>query len=217
VATDFTIIDLPGVGLNFSAGSLPAFTNGAGVTYDIRFQVAGSNVWHTHATGVNANQPFSFSLPQPGNIYYTTIGFFFGDVPAGFGMGDTIVLTFIAGASAPNNTLVNRFIVSYGNDSREGGGTANLRPSPTPDPGNQVRPDGSGYIEVDDNNVPQGNWEWRESNGWFFTPATPNVPLGSLPQTGIPGTLWIAVAINLMAIGALSALIIKKRKAARLK
>jgi len=203
--------------LYFVSGSLPAFTNSAGVTYDIRFQVAGSSVWHTHATNVSANQAFTFSLPQPGNIRYTAIGFFFGTVPANFGQGNTIVLTFIAGASAPNNTLVNRFIVGYNHGEREGGGTANLRPSPTPGSGNQLRPDGNGYIEIDDNNVPQGNWEWRESNGWVFTPGTPNVPTGPMPQTGIPGTLWIAVAINLMAIGALGTLIIKKRKAAKLK
>ena len=216
--TDFAIIDLPGVGLYFTSGSLPAFTHGAGVTYDIRFQVAGSSAWHTHATGVNANQPFSFSLPQPGNIYYTAIGFFFGNVPANFGLGNSIIMTFIAGYNAPNNTLVNRFIVTSGGEEREGEGEANvLRPPPTPGPGNHLRPDGNGYLELNNNNVPQGNWNWREGNGWVFTPNTPNVPLGSLPQTGIPGTLWIAVAINLMAIGALSALIIKKRKQARLK
>ncbi|MCL2364962.1 MAG: Cna B-type domain-containing protein [Defluviitaleaceae bacterium] len=87
---------------------------------------------------------------------------------------------------------------------------------PTPGPGNHLRPNGNGYLELDDNNVPQGNWVWRESNGWFFIPDG-NIPMGRMPQTGIPGTVWITVAINLMAVGALSTLIIKKRKAARLK
>ncbi|MCL2364963.1 MAG: SpaA isopeptide-forming pilin-related protein [Defluviitaleaceae bacterium] len=198
-ATDFEIVDLPGLGLYFTSGSLPAFHNGAGVTYDIRFQVAGSDVWHTHATHVNANQPFTFSLPQTGGIRYTSIGFFFGNVPANFGLGNTIVLSFIAGA-APNNLLVNRFFVSYGSDNRQGQGEATVVPPPD--------------LELDDGNVPQGNWEWRDGNGWFFVPDT-NVPMGQMPQTGIPGTVWIAVAINLMAVGALTTLIIHKKKKAR--
>ena len=217
---DFSIVDIPGAGLYFTSGSLPAFTNSAGVTYDIRYQVAGSSTWHTHATNVSANQAFSFSLPQSGSTRYTSIGFFFGDVPANFGLGNTIVMTFIAGNSAPNNTLVNRFIVGYNYGEREGSGTANLIPPPPPaGPGNTLRPNGpngDSYLYLDDNDTPLGNWEWRDSNGWIFIP-DPNVPLGRLPQTGIPGTLWIAVAINLMAIGALSTLIIKKRKNARIK
>jgi len=187
--SDFTIVDRPGVGLFFAAGSLPAFTHGAGVTYDIRFQIEGSDVWHTHITNVDANQPFAFYLPQSGNIYYTSIGFFFGDVPAGFGLGNTIVLTFTAGISAPNNTLNNRFFVRYNDRSREGGGQSTL-----------VLPPPS-----------EGSWEWRDSNGWLFIP-NPNVPLGQLPQTGISTSLWIAVGLNLMAIGAFTTLIIRKRK-----
>ena len=213
-ASDFTIVDRPGVGLFFSAGSLPAFTHGAGVTYDIRFQVDGSDVWHTYTTNVDASRPFTFSLPQPGNIYYTSIGFFFGDVPANFGINNTIVLTFIAGASAPNNTLINRFFVRYSDSTREGGGTATLTPPPTPGPGNHLRPDGDGYIEVNNRDVPQGNWYWRESNGWAFIPNV-NVPLGQVPQTGVSSTLWVAVGLNLMAIGALTTLIINKRKKAK--
>jgi len=176
VATGFEIVDLPGVGLYFTAGSLPAFANGAGVTYDIRFRVEGSNVWHTHATNVSASQAFNFTLPQTSNTRYTHIGFFFGDVPANFGLGNTIVLTFTAGSSAPNNTLINRFFVSYGSTSREGGGQATLI---TPN----VSSGGSGSIAV-----------------------------GNMPQTGVSTTLWLAVALNLMAISALTTLIIKKRR-----
>jgi len=138
-------------------------------------------------------------------------------VPAGFGQGNSIVMTFIAGDNAPNNTLVNRFIVTSGGETREGEGEANVvRQPPTPGPGNTLRPNGSGYIEIDDNNVPQGSWEWRDSNGWLFIPDT-TVPLGQIPQTGLPASFWLIAGVNIMAIGALSTLIIRKRKKVRLK
>ena len=118
--TNFAIIDMPNQGLNFRSGSIPAFANGAGITYDIRYRVAGSNVWHTHATGVNANAPFSFALPQPGNLHYTDIGLFFGTVPVGFGRGNQIVFTFVIGNNAPNNTLINDFLIMFDNVERPG-------------------------------------------------------------------------------------------------
>jgi len=118
--TDFTIMDMPGRGLNFLSGSLPAFTNGEGLTFDIRYTIAGSNEWHTHATGIDASRPFTFSLPQPGNLHYTNIGFFFGDVPAGFGLNNEIVLTFIVGDDAPNNVLINEFLIRYNSIERPG-------------------------------------------------------------------------------------------------
>ena len=130
--TDFTIIDFPGLGLNFASGRLPAFTNGAGITYDIRYRVAGSNEWRTYLTGIDASQPFNFSLPQSGSLHYTHIGFFFGDVPADFGLGNEIVQSFVVDNNAPDNILVNRFIVSYGDAVREAGGVARvISDSPT--------------------------------------------------------------------------------------
>jgi len=119
--SDFAIVDIPSQGLNFQSGSLPAFNNGEGITFDIRYMVAGSDEWRTHATGIDASSPFDFTLPQPGNLHYTSIGFFFGNVPADFGLNSEIVLTFVVGEGAPNNTLVNRFIVQYSNIEREGG------------------------------------------------------------------------------------------------
>jgi len=119
--SNFTVIDMPGRGLNFQSGSLPAFTGGAGITYEIRYRVFGNNTWHVHQTGIDASQPFTFNLPQPGNLYYTEIGFFFGDVPADFGLGNQIVMTFRVGAGAPNNMLQNDFVVRYGNIERPGG------------------------------------------------------------------------------------------------
>ena len=118
--TNFAIIDRPGLGLNFQSGSIPAFNNGAGITYDIRYRVYGSNEWHTHATGINANAPFAFDLPQPGDLYYTHIGLFFGTVPAGFGLGNEIVYTFVVGDNAPNNVLVNDFFIVFNNIEQPG-------------------------------------------------------------------------------------------------
>jgi len=118
--SNFTIVDIPGRGLNFQSGRLPAFTGGAGITYEIRYRVAGSGEWHTYATGIDASQPFNFSLPQPGDLYYTEIGFFFGTVPADFALNNEIVLTFMVGADAPNNVLINQFWVRYDNLEREG-------------------------------------------------------------------------------------------------
>jgi len=118
--TNFTILDLPGQGLNFSSGTLPAFTNGEGITYEIRYRVAGSTTWNIYQTGIDAAQPFSFSLPQPGNLWYTHIGFFFGDVPASFGLNNEIILSFIVGDDAPNGVLINNFVVQYSDVEREG-------------------------------------------------------------------------------------------------
>jgi len=144
---DFTIIDRPGLGLNFQSGSLPAFTNGAGITYEIRYTVAGSNQWRVHATGIDASQPFTFSLPQPGDLYYTNIGFFFGNVPADFALGNQIVLTFVVGDNAPNNTLINSFAVGFNSIEREGYSPyrpivtpGDDTPQPTPTPGPQETP-----------------------------------------------------------------------------
>ncbi|MCL2353560.1 MAG: InlB B-repeat-containing protein, partial [Defluviitaleaceae bacterium] len=133
---NFAIIDTPGVGLNFQSGSLPAFTNGTGITYDIRYRIAGDNTWHTHIAGVDAAAPFSFSLPQTGSLHYTYIGLFFGDVPAGFGASNEIVLTFIVGSYAPNNLLINNFAIMFNNITI---------PGETPDnPPTLLRPGGEG-------------------------------------------------------------------------
>jgi len=112
---NFTIVDMPSAGLNFVSGNIPAFTNSAGVTYDIRTRTAGSTEWVTQAANVSAANAFTFSVPQPGNLHYTEIGLFFGNVPVGFGLGDEIVLTFIVGDNPPGHTLTNMFWVRYDN------------------------------------------------------------------------------------------------------
>jgi len=216
---DFAVVDMPGIGLNFVSGNIPAFANSVGVTYDIRYRVAGSDVWHTHISGVSAGQSFNFTLPQPGTIHYTEIGLFFGTVPADFALGNTITFTFVAGSAAPNGMLVNHFIVLHGG-SNNTGSTPQIPTLRPPVNGNHTLvadSNGNGYIELDDSGTPLGSWQWDDTlDQWGFIDLSDiSVPLGFLPQTGIPGSLWIAVAVNLMAIGALSTLIIKKRKNAK--
>ena len=141
---NFTIVDIPGVGLNFRSGLLPAFTNGAGVTYEIRYMRAGETQWRVLQTGINAANPHSFSLPQPGNLHYTAIGFYFGNVPADFALGSEIVLTFVVG-NAPNNVLVNNFVFSFDNIQYDG--YSPYRPivvTPTTPPVATTTPGGSG-------------------------------------------------------------------------
>jgi len=215
---DFSIIDMPGLGLNFASGSLPAFANGAGVTYTIRYRVAGDNQWRTHATNINAAAPFTFSLPQPGNLQYTEIRFDFGTVPANFGLGDTIRLTFIAGDNAPNNTLVNNFVMLYNN--RNVPGESPDRPIVIPRPptnGNLIpNGNGNGYIELDDNDTPMGEWIWN-GNEWDFIEAdNGGIPLGRIPQTGLQGySQWLISFIFLTittGLGTLCFMLAKKRK-----
>jgi len=238
--TDFTVMDMPGRGLNFQSGSLPAFTHGAGITYEIRYRVAGSDVWHVHATGISASQPFNFSLPQPGNLHYTEIGFFFGDVPADFALGNEIVMTFRVGAGAPNNQLINQFLVRYSNIERQGespnppivippgggngsgngyghnppGGSGGNQPAPGGGGGNQLVPGGDGrYIELDDTGVPLGEWVWDDDNGtWTFIQNLP-VPLGAsnVPQTGLSG-IELYLFMMAMSMAGMAVLFLNRRR-----
>ena len=216
--TDFAIVDMPGVGLNFVSGSLPAFANSQDVTYDIRYMVQGSNTWNTLISGVDASAPFNFTLPQPGNVHYTDIGLFFGTVPAYFGLGNTITFTFVAGDSAPNNELVNHFIVMHGNIVTDGDSPYRPRLRPPLTNGNTLMPNGNGYIELDGNNTPLGQWTWNnQANRWDFTQLNnAPVPMGRLPQTGLStATLWFAAILNIVLIGGIGTLCMMKMKKRR--
>ena len=189
-ATAFTIVDMPGVGLNFVSGSLPAFTHGQGVTYDIRYRVAGSNQWRTLVQGINAASPFYFELPQPGNLHYTDIRFDFGTVPVNFGLGNEIILRFVVGDNAPNNTLVNHFIVGYsGNNSQ---GESPHTPVVVPPP----FVNGGGTVTIVD--------DLMDMDGG-------NIPLGFMPQTGNEAWVyWIGSAISFALISGLASMIFMK-------
>ena len=214
---NFSIVDVPGRGLNFRTGHMPAFTNGAGITYEIRYTVAGSNEWRVLSSNIDAGRPFTFHLPQSGSMHYTAIGFFFGTVPAGFALGNEIVLTFVVGNDAPNNILVNNFWISYDNIVRDG--DSPYRPIVIQPPnvnGNNTlvpAPDGNGYFELDDDNVPLGQWTWNDNrNEWIFN----GFGVGPMPQTGfMDHALWLASALFLATsagLGTMSYMKAKKRK-----
>jgi len=212
-------------------GSLPAFSNSDGVTYEIRYRIAGSSVVHVHQTGIPASAPFNFALPQPGNLYYTHIEFYFGTVPADFALGNQITLTFRVGDNAPNNTLINHFVVMHNGAQTTGDSSHDptVIPPTLPPPyinGNHTlvpNDNGNGYFELDDNGVPLGQWMWNDQfDQWEFIeildPLTPlgAIELGAIPQTGIMDhALWLASALFLAisaGLGTMSFMKAKKRK-----
>ena len=72
---------------------------------------------------------------------------------------------------------------------------------PTPPIGNTLVPgDNGSFLEVDDNDVPLGEWNWDEDTGtWIFSPY---VPLGELPQTGLEEILPVMFALFGIAFAA---------------
>jgi len=200
--TNFAIIDMPGRGLNFVSGSLPAFTNSDGVTYAIRYRVAGSNAWRTLASGIDATSPFTFSLPQPGNLHYTYIEIYFGTVPVGFGMGDIITFTFVVSDDAPGGLLINQFLIMH--DGRETHGQSPYVPIITiPE------------LEIGDGGVPGGEWVWDDERGEYVW-RPDEEELGVIPQTGFMYRDNIFIAILYGSFTAIMAVItvlsIKKYK-----
>jgi len=207
---------LPGLGLNFQSGTLPAFHNSAGITYEIRYMRAGETQWRVHATGINAAAPHTFTLPQPGNLHYTAISFYFGNVPANFAQGNEIVLTFVVGANAPNNILRNNFVRSFDNIQHDGRSpyaptvnppttTAPTASNPTntgTTPPPNVNGGGNG-LDLGDGNIPLGGWDNQGG-------------VGQMPQTGIMDyALWLASALFVAisaSLGTLSYMKAKKRK-----
>jgi len=208
-ATNYAVVDIPGVGLNFLSGTIPALHNGAGVTYSVRYRVAGSSVVHTHATGIPASAPFTFALPQPGDRHYTHIELYFGTVPADFALGDEIVFTFRVGNNAPNNLLVNHFVVMHNGAETPGQSPYQPVVLPPPPSNGPLVPNGNGngYIELDDGGIPRGEWIWND-NQWVFTEIeNDGVPLGIMPQTGIGSLPWLATMLSLIITGGMGTLL----------
>ena len=109
----YTISDKPDKGLDFVSAELPAFTNGAGITYDIVYftNLNGKQVLHA---GVPADKAFSFTAPAlKSGEYITALTLDFGTVPAGFAVGDTMKMTFKVWDNPPSQTLTNIGILSY--------------------------------------------------------------------------------------------------------
>lgn len=109
----YKIIDKPDKGLDFVSASLPAFTNGSGITYDVIYYTnqQGRRVLHSD---VPADQVFSFNAPAlASGEYITLISLEFGTVPAGFAADDSITISFRVWDNPPSETLVNAGILSY--------------------------------------------------------------------------------------------------------
>lgn len=110
----YSITDKPDRGLDFVSASLPAFAQGSGVAYDVVYYTSGGAEVVLYS-GVSAASAFSFTAPAlaPGE-YITAIELDFGTVPAGFGVGDTIDMTFKVWDNPPAKTLTNVGILFYG-------------------------------------------------------------------------------------------------------
>jgi len=218
--SNFSIIEVPGKGLNFTSASLPAFANSAGVTYSIMYRVYGSATWQVYSSGISASQPFSFSLSQPGDLYYTHIKFLFGTVPANFGLGNEIIATFYVGEEAPDGQLVNNFwtmwdgsgvrdkssvenesSVEYGSDSENVSGGGNISGGGYGTGGGYV----SGDTNVSDGGHGTGSGNiigGEDISGASVTAVTPSSGDGEgrLPQTGNGSNVVLWLALVLLAI-----------------
>jgi uncharacterized repeat protein (TIGR02543 family) len=91
-------------------------------------------------------------------------------------------------------------------------------PEPTPEPeralppGDQddLTPGGDNYIELDDNGQPLGEWHWdNDTEMWVFDPY---LPLGDLPQTGVPGIPLFRLALLGLSLAGMT---VTRRLAAR--
>jgi len=112
---NFMILDRPDRGLDIVGGRLPAFSQGNGVYYTIYYHTRrGGERKHTVAENVSANRPFSFQIPRLSEgDYVTMLVLQFGEVPAGFAMGDTFQLDFRIWDNPPARTLTNIASLSY--------------------------------------------------------------------------------------------------------
>ncbi|MDL2324258.1 DUF11 domain-containing protein [Ruminococcaceae bacterium OttesenSCG-928-A16] len=110
---EFTLSDIIPQGLTFVSGSLPAFTGGAGLAYNIVYTTNKSGL-RTLQAGIPATAPFTFSAPAlAAGEYITTVSFEFGTVPADFALNDVLTLTFRVDLKPPANTLINRGMLFY--------------------------------------------------------------------------------------------------------
>lgn len=109
----YSLADKPDKGLDFVSASLPAFAHASGVTYDVVYY-SSMNGRTTLHTGVSAAKPFEVVAPElEEGEYITAIAFNFGLVPAGFGVGNEVVMSFKVWDKPPALDLTNIGILSY--------------------------------------------------------------------------------------------------------
>ena len=109
----YEISDIPDKGLDFKSADVPAFNNGSGVTYDVIYYTnqKGRTVLHSD---IPADRAYSFKAPAlAAGEYITAVNLVFSEVPAGFGVGNTLTMTFRVWDNPPSKTLVNAGVLSY--------------------------------------------------------------------------------------------------------
>jgi len=93
----FRIINRLSVGLQFLSGEIPAFTNGQGLVYTVKYRTNMTDSLRVMASNVPADSTFSLSPPQLNNgEYIIEIIIEFDTAPAGLRMDDTIIYRFTA-------------------------------------------------------------------------------------------------------------------------
>ncbi|MCL2838989.1 MAG: InlB B-repeat-containing protein [Oscillospiraceae bacterium] len=108
----FKIINTSSPGLQFLSGTIPAFTNGNGIFYTVRYLTNLNNSPRIMASNVPADRPFSLLPPQLMNgEIVTEIIIEFDMIPAGFRMGNTIVYRFIV---LNENNIVSHWDITSG-------------------------------------------------------------------------------------------------------
>ena len=89
-----------------------------------------------------------------------------------------------------------------GTGRQTGGGTDQSSQPQTRTPGANLTADGAGFLEIGDDGVALGRWEWDEDQGmWIFNEIA---PLGNMPKTGgaeIPATIPLLLGFALIGMG----------------
>ena len=117
---DYTIKDRPDPGIDIIAVRLPAFTQGAGVSYSIYYYTErGGLRRNVVAEDISASQAFSIDMPalREGD-FVTMLAIEFGTVPRGFAVGDTLEMDFRVWDRPPARSLHNTGLLGYRIDGR---------------------------------------------------------------------------------------------------
>jgi len=111
---NYQIVNISSLGLQFLYGNIPAFTNGDGLFYNIRYRTnIGSR--GTIVSNIPSDRPFTFLSPElSSNELITEIIIEFDYIPSGFGVGDIITYRF---AVLDVNNVANRWEVMFGEAS----------------------------------------------------------------------------------------------------
>jgi len=92
----YRIISRSTIGAQYLHGNIPAFTNGDGLFYTIRYRTNINALQRIAASHIPASAPFTLLPPAlTDDEFITEISIEFDTIPAGFGVGDTITHHFL--------------------------------------------------------------------------------------------------------------------------